>query len=172
MTFFDLKFFTPFDRVLDVSKGIQWPQWCIGGTTNLAYNCMERTIAAGHGDKTAILWEGEDGEKRAWSYRELVNQADRAAAGLKRLGIQKGDVVGIYMPFLPETIAAFLAITRIGAIALPMFSGFGAQAVIERSRDANAKAVFTVDITYRRGNPIRMAAVIDEARPRFRRSPM
>ena len=165
MSFFDLKFFTPFDRVLDVSKGIQWPQWCIGGTTNLAYNCMERTVAAGHAGKSAIFWEGEDGEKRVWSYRDLVNQAERAAAGLKRLGIQKGDVVGIYMPFLPETIAAFLAITRIGAIALPMFSGFGPQAVIERLGDADAKAVITVDITYRRGNQIRMADIIDKARP-------
>src|SRR5664279_3582590 len=77
MDFFDLKFFTPFDRVLDVSKGVQWPQWCIGGTTNLAYNCMERTLAAGHGDKTAIFWEGENGDKRSWSYKELVGEAER-----------------------------------------------------------------------------------------------
>ncbi|MEQ1616217.1 MAG: AMP-binding protein, partial [Hyphomicrobiaceae bacterium] len=163
----DLKFFRPFDRVLDVSKGVAWPQWCIGGTTNLAYNCMERTLARHDAAKVAIEWEGEDGEQRSWTYGELVQQSERSAAGLRKLGLAKGDVVGIYMPFLPETIAAFLAITRIGAIALPMFSGFGPQAVIDRLDDAKAKAVITVDITYRRGNVIQMAAVIDEAKPKI-----
>jgi acetyl-CoA synthetase len=165
MAFHDLKFFKPFDKVLDVSKGIEWPQWCVGGTTNLAYNCMERALTRGTAAKTAIFWEGEDGEKREWSYGRLAGEAEHAAAGLKRLGIGEGDVVGIYMPFLPETIAAFLAITRLGAIALPMFSGFGPQAVIERLSDAEAKAVVTVDVTYRRGKPIAMAAIIDEASP-------
>ncbi|QCK86318.1 AMP-dependent synthetase [Phreatobacter aquaticus] len=165
MDFHGLTFFKPFDKVLDTSKGVQWPEWCIGGTTNIAYNCMERTLARGHGGKAAIFWEGEDGENRVWSYSELAAEAERAAAGLKRLGLGKGDVVGIYMPFLPETIAAFLAITRIGAIALPMFSGFGPQAVIERLADAEAKAVVTVDVTYRRGNPIAMADIIDQVRP-------
>ena len=164
MEFFGLRFFRPYDRVLDTSKGIEWPRWCLGGTTNIAYNCMERTLAAGNGDKTAVLWEGEDGERRSWTYLELVDEAERAAAGLVRLGIKKGDVVGIYMPFVPETIAAFLAITRVGGVALPMFSGFGAQAVIERLSDANARAVFTVDVTYRRGNRIQMASVIDDVR--------
>ncbi len=165
MDFHGLVFFKPFDKVLDTSKGIAWPQWCIGGTTNLAYNCMERRLAAGHSDRTAIIWEGEDGETRSWTYGRLVAEAERAAAGLKRLGLGKGDVVGIYMPFLPETIAAFLAITRIGGIALPMFSGFGPQAVIERLVDAQAKAVVTVDVTYRRGNPIAMAEIIGQVRP-------
>lgn len=167
MDFHHLVFFKPFERVLDVSEGVQWPEWCIGGTTNLAYNCMERTLAAGHGDKTAIFWEGEDGERRDWTYRQLTASAERAAAGLKRLGIGKGDVVGIYMPFLPETIATFLAIVRVGGIALPMFSGFGPQAVIERLADAEAKAVVTVDVTYRRGNPIAMAEIIDTVRPQL-----
>ncbi|MBL8570253.1 MAG: AMP-binding protein [Phreatobacter sp.] len=165
MDFHGLTFFKPFERVLDTSKGVQWPQWCIGGTTNIAYNCMERTLARGHAKKQAIFWEGEDGETRIWTYGELAAQAESAAAGLKTLGLKSGDVVGIYMPFLPETIAAFLAITRIGGIALPMFSGFGPQAVIERLKDAEAKAVITVDVTYRRGQPIAMADVIDQARP-------
>ena len=165
MDFHGLVFFKHFDKVLDTSQGIEWPRWCIGGTTNLAYNCMERRLAAGHGDRTAIIWEGEDGETRTWTYDRLVTEAEHAAAGLKRLGLGKGDVVGIYMPFLPETIAAFLAITRIGGIALPMFSGFGPQAVIERLVDAEAKAVITVDVTYRRGNPIAMAEIIAQVRP-------
>ena len=165
MDFLDLKFFRRFDKVLDTSKGIAWPQWCIGGTTNIAYNCMERTLGRVDAGKVAIEWEGEDGESRSWTYGELASQSERAAAGLKKLGLGKGDVVGIYMPFLPETIAAFLAITRIGGIALPMFSGFGPQAVIDRMGDAEAKAVITVDVTYRRGNTIDMAGVIDEAKP-------
>jgi acetyl-CoA synthetase len=165
MDFHGLTFFTPFKKVLDISKGVQWPEWCLGGTTNIAYNCMERTLARGHAGKQAILWEGEDGERRVWTYGELSTQAESAAAGLKRLGLKPGDVVGIYMPFLPETIAAFLAITRIGGIALPMFSGFGPQAVIERLKDAEAKAVITVDVTYRRGQPISMAEIIDKVKP-------
>jgi acetyl-CoA synthetase len=165
MAFHDLKFFKPFDRVLDLSKGKEWPQWCVGGTTNLAYNCMERALERGSAEKIAILWEGEDGEKRSWTYGQLVAEAEHAAAGLKRLGIGAGDVVGIYMPFLPETIAAFLAITRIGAIALPVFSGFGPQAFIERLSDAGAKAVVTVDVTYRRGKKIAMVETVDVAAP-------
>lgn len=165
MEFHGLTFFKPFEKVLDISKGVQWPEWCLGGTTNIAYNCMERTLARGHAGKQAILWEGEDGERRVWTYGELSTQAESAAAGLKSLGLKPGDVVGIYMPFLPETIAAFLAITRIGGIALPMFSGFGPQAVIERLKDAEAKAVITVDVTYRRGQPIAMAEIIDQVKP-------
>ena len=165
MDFHGLTYFKPFEQVLDTSKGVQWPQWCIGGTTNIAYNCMERTLARGDAGKQAIFWEGEDGETRVWTYGELAAQAESAAAGLKRLGLKPGDVVGIYMPFLPETIAAFLAVTRIGGIALPMFSGFGPQAVIERLQDAEAKAVITVDVTYRRGQPIAMADIIDQVRP-------
>lgn len=165
MDFHGLTYFKPFERVLDTSKGVQWPQWCIGGTTNIAYNCMERTLARGDAGKQAIFWEGEDGETRVWTYGELAAQAESAAAGLKRLGLKPGDVVGIYMPFLPETIAAFLAVTRIGGIVLPMFSGFGPQAVIERLQDAEAKAVITVDVTYRRGQPIAMADIIDQVRP-------
>lgn len=165
MDFHGLTYFKPFERVLDTSKGVQWPQWCIGGATNIAYNCMERRLARGDAGKQAIFWEGEDGETRVWTYGELAAQAESAAAGLKRLGLKPGDVVGIYMPFLPETIAAFLAVTRIGGIALPMFSGFGPQAVIERLQDAEAKAVITVDVTYRRGQPIAMADIIDQVRP-------
>ena len=162
---FGLEFFKPFSKTLDVSRGLEWPQWCAGGTTNLAHNCMERTLAAGNGGKPAIFWEGEDGEKRVWTYDELFRQAALASAGLKRLGVGRGDVVAIYMPFLPETIAAFLAITRLGAIALPLFSGFGPAAVVERIRDAQAKALVTVDFTYRRGAAIDMASVIEEVRP-------
>ncbi|MFP5405163.1 MAG: AMP-binding protein, partial [Gammaproteobacteria bacterium] len=163
MDFHRLRFFRPFDRLLDVSKGIQWPRWCVGGTTNLAYNCLDRTLAAGRGDHAAIEWEGENGEARVLSYDELASLTRRAAAGLVDLGLGQGDVVGLYMPMVPETVAAYLAIVSIGAIALPMFSGFGPQAVVERLSDAGASAVITADHAWRRGKKIDMLGVVDVA---------
>lgn len=165
MDFHRLHFFQSFDRVLDVSRGPQWAQWCLGGTTNLAYNCLERTLAAGRAHHPAIVWEGETGERRTLDYAELASLSARAAAGLLRLGCGAGDVVGLYMPMVPETIAAFLAITRIGAIALPLFSGFGAHAVAERLADAQAKVLISADRTLRRGKPIEMQEVVVEALP-------
>ena len=164
MQFFSLHFFKPYDRLLDLSKGPEWAEWCVGGTTNIAYNCLDRTIANGFGSKTAILWEGEDGAKRAMTYAELRDTVRKAAGGLNARGINRGDVVGLFMPSVPETIAAFLAIVSIGAIALPMFSGFGAQAVADRLKDAGAIAVITADRTYRRGNAVEMAEVIASVR--------
>ena len=165
MDFHQLHFFKPFDQLLDVSKGPQWAQWCVGGTTNLAWNCLDRTLANGRGEHPAVVWEGEDAEHRSLSYRELASLVGRAASGLNDLGCGRGDVIGLYMPMVPETIAAYLAIVSIGAVALPMFSGFGAQAVSERLADAEAKAVFTADYTYRRGKKISMLEVVEEALP-------
>ncbi|MFC0220025.1 AMP-binding protein [Pseudochelatococcus lubricantis] len=164
MQFHGLHFFKPYERLLDVSKGPELAEWCLGGTTNIAYNCLNRTIANGFGGKDAVLWEGEDGTRRAVSYVQLQETVARAAGGLTALGIGRGDVVGLFMPSVPETIAAFLAIVSIGAIALPMFSGFGAQAVAERLGDAGAVAVVTVDRTLRRGKAIEMAETIDAVR--------
>ena len=164
MQFHGLHFFKPFDRLLDVSKGPQWAQWCVGGTTNIAYNCLDRTIANGFADKDAILWEAEDGARRAVTYAQLQDTVARAAGGLAALDIGRGDVVGLFMPSVPETIAAFLAIASIGAIALPMFSGFGAQAVAERLGDAGAVAVVTADRTLRRGKAVEMAEIIEAVR--------
>lgn len=163
MEFHGLRFFEPYERLLDVSKGPEWAEWCVGGTTNLAYNCLDRTIANGHAQKAAILWEGEDGSRRSMTYAELAETVSRAAGGLVSLGIRRGDVVGLFMPSVPEAVAAFLAVVSIGAIALPMFSGFGSRAVIERLTDAGAVAVITADRTHRRGKPVEMAGVIASA---------
>jgi acetyl-CoA synthetase len=165
MEFHDLHFFKPYERLLDVTKGPEWAQWCIGGTTNIAYNCLNRTIATGRGNHAAIIWEGENGEQRTLTYDELASLTSRAAGGLMKLGCGRGDVVGLYMPMIPETIAAYLAIVGIGSIALPLFSGFGAQAIIERYADAKAKVVITVDDTYRRGKKLSMLEVMDSAVP-------
>ena len=164
MQFHGLHFFRPFARVLDLSKGPEWAEWCVGGTTNIAWNCLDRTLRRVPAEKPAIIWEGEDGTRREVSYARLRDTVAKAAGGLQALGIGKGDVVGLFMPSVPETIAAFLAIASIGAIALPMFSGFGAQAVTERLADSGAVAVITVDRTLRRAKPIEMAEVIDAAR--------
>ncbi len=163
MEFHRLRFFRPFDQLLDTSLGPEWARWCTGGTTNIAWNCLDRVIEAGRGEHSAIEWTGETGECRTLNYQELASLVRRAAAGLARLGYREGDVVGLYMPMVPETIAAYLAIVSIGAIALPMFSGFGAQAVAERLADAGAKGVVTADVTLRRGRKIAMLEVIEEA---------
>ncbi len=165
MEFHDLHFFKPYERLLDVTNGPEWAQWCIGGTTNIAYNCLNRTIATGRGNHAAIIWEGENGEQRTLTYDELASLTSRAAGGLMKLGCGRGDVVGLYMPMIPETIAAYLAIVGIGSIALPLFSGFGAQAIVERFADAKAKVVVTVDDTYRRGKKMSMLEVMDSAVP-------
>lgn len=164
MQYHGLHFFKPFERLLDVSKGPEWAEWCVGGTTNIAYNCLDRTLANGHADKPAILWEGEDGSRREMSFAVLRDTVAKAAGGLHALGIGRGDVVGLFMPSVPETIAAFLAIASVGAVALPMFSGFGVQAVAERLADSGAVAAITVDRTFRRGKPVEMAEVIETVR--------
>jgi len=163
MDFHQLHFFRPFDKLVDTSKGPEWAEWCVGGTTNIAYNCLERTIAAGRANHEAIVWEAESGERSTLTYVELLSLVGRAASGLMEIGVQQGDVVGMYMPMVPETVAAYLAITRVGAIALPLFSGFGAQAVVERLGDAEAKVIITADFTFRRGKKIPMLDVIDAA---------
>ena len=163
MEFHRLHFYRPFQQLLDVSDGPQWARWCTGGTTNLAYNCLDRTIAAGRGAHPAIEWVGENGEERVLCYEELRSLARRAAAGLEALGCREGDVVGMYLPMIPETVAVYLAIVSIGAIALPMFSGFGAPAVADRLRDAGARAVVAADCTWRRGKRLEMLPVIEEA---------
>ena len=98
MEFHGLHFFKPYERLLDVSKGPEWAEWCVGGTTNLAYNCLDRTIANGHAQKPAILWEGEDGSRRSMTYAELATTVSRAAGGLASLGIRQGEVVGLSCP--------------------------------------------------------------------------
>ena len=161
--FFGIRFETPYDQVLDLSAGDPWARWCVGGRTNLVLNCLDSHMGTPTRDRTAIVWEGEDGSVRRWTYAELNDETCALAGGLRNLGLGKGDVVGLYMPMIPETAAAYLAIAKIGAIVLPMFSGFGAVAAAERLTGAGAVAVVTVDGTHRRGREVAMKSVIDEA---------
>lgn len=160
-----IRFSRPFDRVLDLEGGIAWPKWCVGGRINVTTTLIDRNIDNGRGAHPAIRWEGEDGEIRQLSYAELARDSARAAAGLASLGLRQGDVVGLYMPMIPETVVAFLAVARLGCIALPLFSGFGAEAVATRMRDGGAVACITADGCLRRGRTIAMKGVVDEAAP-------
>jgi acetyl-CoA synthetase len=160
--FLDIPFATPYGKVLDVSGGIEWATWFGGGTLNAADVCVDRWASSDPG-RTAIVWEGEDGEVRRWSYAELRAEADGLAASLAAAGIGVGDAVGIFMPMLPETVAALLAVMKLGAVFLPLFSGYGPDAIATRLNDASAKALITADGTYRRGKTIDMAAVAASA---------
>jgi acetyl-CoA synthetase len=157
---FGIRFLKPYEKVLDLSEGAPFAKWCVGGTTNIALNCLDRQTDLG---RQAILWEGEDGTVRAWDYGELRRQVARLAAGLRGLGLGRSDVVALYMPMLPETAAAFFAVAKIGGIVLPLFSGFGPEAAAARLNDAGAKAILTVDGTRRRGKVAEMKAAADEA---------
>ncbi len=160
--FLDLEWFSPYSQVLDTSDGIAWAKWFTGGTVNLAHNCVDRW-AASEPDRTAIVWEGEDGAERVWSFAELRAQADGLAALLDRRGIGPGDAVGIFLPMLPETVATLLAVAKLGAVFLPLFSGYGSAAVATRLEDAGAKAVVTADGTYRRGAVLPMVQAARQA---------
>src|ERR671918_62358 len=158
----DIGFFTPYERVLEASGGIPWAKWFVGGTTNLAHNCVdmwaERTP-----DATAVLWEGEDAEVRRVTYAELREMADRLAHGLASLGVGERDAVGIFMPRAPETVAATLACAKLGAMYLPIFSGYAADAVATRLADANASVLITADGFLRRGSRVPMKEIADQA---------
>ncbi|MBI1963767.1 MAG: acetate--CoA ligase [Candidatus Rokubacteria bacterium] len=153
----------PYTRVLDVSRGIQWPRWFEGGLLNFADNCVDRHLDAGRGGKPAIIWEGDDGQSRTLTYAELGREVAKLANALKRLGVGEGDRVGVFLPMSPEAAIATLAIVRIGAIYTPCFSGYGAGAVASRLQDCEAKALITADGFYRRGQVVKMKETADEA---------
>jgi acetyl-CoA synthetase len=162
VSFLDIRFMRPYDRVLDTSQGAPFATWFVGGRLNLADVCVDRRAAATP-DRTALVWEGEDGEVRTWTYAELRAQADGLAHLLTERGIVSGDAVGIYMPMLPETVAALVATMKVGAVFLPLFSGYGADAIATRLGDAGARALITADGFLRRGHTVDMARVAWEA---------
>ena len=155
-------FATPYDRVLDDADGIPWTRWFTGGHTNLADACCDRWAEATP-DADAVVWEGEEGTARTWTYRQLRAEADGLARLLEHRGIGVGDAVGIYLPMLPETVAAVLAVAKLGAVFVPVFSGYGAEAVRVRLEDAGAKALVTADAFPRRGRLVPMLATALDA---------
>ncbi|HYO61361.1 MAG TPA: AMP-binding protein, partial [Actinomycetota bacterium] len=158
-----IDFFEPYETLLDTPDGPQWPRWFGGGRVNLAYNCVDRHAASGRAGDAALVWEGEDGAARTLTYADLDEAVNRAANGFAELGIGEGDAVGVYMPMVPEAVVAMYACAKLGAIYLPIFSGFGAPAIATRLQDAGAKALVTADGFYRRGSKVPMKATADEA---------
>ncbi len=156
-----LHWFEPFDQVC------QWEapdvKWFVGGKTNASYNCLDAHVAAGNGDRVAIHWEGEPGDTRSLTYRELTDEVGKCAAALKSLGIGQGDVVSLYMPMTPELPIAMLACARIGAVHSVIFAGFSADAIADRNNDAEAKLMITADGLYRRGKVLKLKETVDEA---------
>jgi acetyl-CoA synthetase len=158
-----LEWSTPYRTTLDLSRDAPFARWFVGGAYNASYNCIDKHVRAGRGGSSALVWEGEDGSVREFTFGELLAQTNRLANALRGLGVRKGDTVGIYMPLLPETAIALLAIGRIGAIAVPAFSGYGAPALATRLADAGAKVLLTADGALRRGKAVPMKDVADAA---------
>ncbi|MEM4738157.1 MAG: AMP-binding protein [Acidilobaceae archaeon] len=150
-------------EVVDLSSGIEWAKWYRGGLINLSYNVVDRPVKLGFGGKEAFTWVGEDGSVKRYTYSEFKDEVDRLASFFREIGVKRGDVVSIYAPMLPESIAAMLASIKIGGIASPIFSGFAPSAVAERLTLANSRVIVTVDGYYRRGSIINLKASADEA---------
>jgi acetyl-CoA synthetase len=163
LDYLDIRFFEPYTQVLDASRGIEWPQWCLGGKMNIVHNCLDKNIGTATESRTALIWEGEEGRTERLTYGALYRQVNQAANGLRSLGLGKGDAIGLYMPMIPEIVVALLAIAKIGGVILPLFSGYGAGAVASRLMDAGAKALVTADGFFRRGKAVAMKPVADEA---------
>ena len=163
----ELHWFTKWDRVLEWN--LPDAKWFVGGKTNMCWNCLDRQVEDGLGDKTAIVWEGEPPEDngrplvRRLTYRELLEEVSKFANVLKTLGVKKGDVVTIYMPMVPELAVAMLACARIGAVHSIIFGGFSASAIRDRVEDGKSRVIVTADGGWRRGAVVPLKANVDEA---------
>ena len=155
-----LEWMKPWSEVLDWSDP-PLAKWFVGGRINASANCLDRHVEAGHGGRVAIFWEGEDASRREITYADLLAETQRFANVLRGLGVDRGDVVGIYMPMVPEAVVAMLACARIGAIHNVVFGGFSAESVKERMTFSDAKVLVTADATLRRGEPVPMKPSID-----------
>src|SRR6266508_3758078 len=159
----DIQFYKPYSRVVDLSDGKPWAKWSVGGEMNIVHNLLDKYADTPTDQKLAIKSEIEDGTSRSLTYKELRDQVDRMANALRALGLGKGDAVGVFMPMVPEIVVAMLAIIKIGGIFLPLFSGFGAGAIVSRLNDAEAKALFTAAGTYRRRKSFPLRPISDDA---------
>ena len=144
--------------MLNVSAGDPWARWCVGGGLNIAQSCLRHDPG-----RPAVIWEGEEGRSRTLSYAELTAQVQATSSGLRKLGVRKGDAIAIHLPMLPETVVALIAAAQIGAVAVPLFSGYGPAAIESRIRDVEAKVVITCDAFPRRGKPVPAKSVVEEA---------
>lgn len=157
----EIDWFSPWTKVLEWKP--PFAKWFVGGTTNAAHNCLDRHLRTWRRNKAALIWEGEPGDSRVLTFHDLHREVCRFANVLKRLGVQPGDRVGIYMPLVPEAVVAMLACARIGATHSVVFGGFSADALRSRLNDAHAKVLVTADGGYRRGGVVPLKANADEA---------
>jgi acetyl-CoA synthetase len=160
----ELHWFEPWTKVLEWDA--PWAKWFVGGKINLSYNCLDRHVATWRKNKAAIIWEGEPGEVRTYTYQQLLSQVCKFANVLKGLGIKSGDRIAIYMGMCPELPVAMLACARIGAVHSVIFGGFSANALVDRITDQEAVAVITQDGSYRRGSEVKLKPAVDEAMDR------
>lgn len=163
LTELGIQFYEQYSQVIDLSGGIQFPKWCVGGVMNIVHNCLDKYIYTPRENQIAIKWEGEEGVTREITYGALWHEVNRVANGLRALGLHKGDVIAIFMPMTPEIAIALLAVAKIGGVILPLFSGYGAGAAAVRLNDAGAKALFTADGFFRRGNVTPLKQIADQA---------
>jgi acetyl-CoA synthetase len=163
----------PYQKLMDDSKGFAWTEWFLGGQLNIIDNCLDYHLDKNGpdfanrprvgADHLAIIWDSEDGSNRKLTYGELHTMTCKVANALTKMGVKAGDTVGIYMPMVPEVVAVLFGCLKVGAVAVPVFSGFGAQALQSRMSDANAKVLFTAFSGNRRGKTIQIKPDVDEA---------
>lgn len=160
----DVQFYTPYTSVLERTDDPAFPRWCVGGEMNIVHNLLDKWQASPETrGRTALRFESEDGSTRTLTYADLHAEVGRCASALRSRGIGKGDAVGLFMPMTPELLVAFLAVAKIGGVILPLFSGYGPDAIAARLNDGEAKALFTADGFLRRGKAVAMKPVADEA---------
>ncbi len=157
-----IHWYHPYDQVLDVSAGVPWSRWFKGGRMNLAADCVDKQAAV-QPNAPAVIWEGEEGAVRTWTYADLLAESNRLAHGLRSLGVVRGDRVGVFLPMIPETVAVLMAVAKVGAVFMPMFSGYAGPAIAVRLNDGGARLLITADGFYRRGRSVGMKAIADEA---------
>ena len=157
----ELHWFKPYDKVLDWQEPNA--RWFVGGQTNVSYNALDLHLNTPRANKAALIWEGEPGDQRIFTYQTLHHEVSKFANVLKKLGVQKGDVVSIYMPMIPELVISMLACARIGAVHSVIFGGFSSEAIADRNNDAKAKLVITADGGWRRGTHLPLKANVDVA---------
>jgi acetyl-CoA synthetase len=162
----NLEWHTPFDAVWDLERGKAWPRWFPGAGFNYVTSALERH-ARTDGDRTAVIWEGDDESERTLTFAELEQMTNQTANALQALGVGKEDRVGIFMPMIPEIVAATLACGKLGAVYVPLFSGYGEEAIVSRLEDCEATVLVTADGFPRRGKPVRMKDVADKALERL-----
>ena len=158
-----LRFDSPYAQVLDLSDGVEWARWFSGARLNIVGSCLNRWLEGPAADRPALIWEGEPGEVRELTYGELSKEVARFAGALRTLGVEPGDRVALFLPMVPETAVALLACARIGAIFIPLFSGYGPGAIANRLQDGEAKVLLCADGFYRRGQVVAMKETADAA---------